>query len=107
MLSSPYASAAAVGGDPVLLRVAHGSDGDTIIVPERFTRMDENTVHYEFTIDDPTHWTSAWTGEFPFVALPSDELLYEYACHEGNYSMTNILKGERERELAKASTSQP
>jgi len=101
------ASAAAVGGDPVLLRVANGSDGDTIIVTERFTRMDENTVHYEFTIDDPTHWTSAWTGEFPFVALPSDELLYEYACHEGNYSMTNILKGERERELAKASTSQP
>ena len=101
------ASAAAVGGDPVLLRVANGSDGDTIIVTERFTRMDENTVHYEFTIDDPTHWTSAWTGEFPFVALPSDEALYEYACHEGNYSMTNILKGERERELAKASTSQP
>jgi hypothetical protein len=106
-LRKTAANAAAVGGDPVLLRMANGSDEDTITVTERFTRTGENTVHYEFTIDDPTHWTSAWTGEFPFVALPADEMLYEYACHEGNYSMTNILGGERERELAKTSTSQP
>ncbi len=94
------ANAAAVGGDPVILRVANGSDEDTITVTERFTRVDADTVHYEFTIEDPTHWTSAWAGEFPFVALPEDELLYEFACHEGNYSMTNILAGERELEKA-------
>ena len=94
------ANAAAVGGDQVILRVANGSDDDTITVTERFTRVDADTVHYEFTIEDPTHWTDAWTGEFPFVALPEDELLYEYACHEGNYSMTNILGGERELEKA-------
>jgi hypothetical protein len=94
------ANAAAVGGDQVILRVANGSDEDTITVTERFTRVDADTVHYEFTIEDPTHWTDAWTGEFPFVALPEDELLYEYACHEGNYSMTNILGGERELEKA-------
>ena len=94
------ANAAAVGGDQVILRVANGSDEDTITVTERFTRVDADTVHYEFTIEDPTHWTDAWTGEFPFVALPEDELLYEYACHEGNYSMTNILGGARELEKA-------
>ena len=100
------ANAAAVGGDPVLLRVANGSTEDTITVTERFTRVDAATVHYEFTIDDPTHWTSAWKGEFPFVVLPANELLYEYACHEGNYSMTNILGGERARELAAETENQ-
>lgn len=94
------ANAAAVGGDPVLLRMANGSHEDTITVVERFTRVDADRVHYEFTVEDPTHWTQSFTGEFPFVALPPDEALYEYACHEGNYSMTNILGGERARENA-------
>ncbi|SVA35582.1 uncharacterized protein METZ01_LOCUS88436 [marine metagenome] len=92
------ANAAAVGGDPVLLRAANGRTDDTITVTERFTRADGDTVHYSFTIEDPTQWARDWSGEFPFVALPSEELLYEYACHEGNYSMTNILGGERELE---------
>jgi len=94
------ANAAAVGGDPVLLRAANDRADDTITVTERFTRADDQTVHYEFTIEDPTQWTSAWSGEFPFVELPPEEMIYEYACHEGNYSMTNILGGERERERA-------
>ena len=96
------ANAAAVGGDPVLLRIANGRDDDTITVTERFTRVDAGTVHYEFTVDDPTHWTQSFSGEFPFTAFPPDELpfLFEYACHEGNYSMTNILGGERARERA-------
>jgi len=85
-------------GDPVLLRAANGRTDDTITVTERFTRADGDTVHYSFTIEDPTQWARDWSGEFPFVALPSEELLYEYACHEGNYSMTNILGGERELE---------
>ena len=96
------ANAAAVGGDPVLLRIANGRDDDTITVTERFTRVDAGTVRYEFTVDDPTHWTQSFSGEFPFTAFPPDELpfLFEYACHEGNYSMTNILGGERARERA-------
>ena len=50
---------------------------------------------YEFTVDDPTKWTQSFSGEFPFVSLPPEEALYEYACHEGNYSLGNILGGER------------
>jgi len=96
------ANAGAVGGDPVLLRMANGRDDDTITVTERFTRTGPGTVHYEFTVEDPTHWEQSFTGEFPFTAFPPDELpfLFEYACHEGNYSMTNILGGERALELA-------
>ena len=96
------ANAGAVGGDPVLLRMANGRDDDTITVTERFTRTGPGTVHYEFTVEDPTHWERSFSGEFPFTTFPADELpyLFEYACHEGNYSMTNILGGERARELA-------
>ncbi|MEE3202456.1 MAG: hypothetical protein VX262_04110, partial [Acidobacteriota bacterium] len=94
------ANAAAVGGDQVLLRAANGRTDDTIAVTERFTRVDARTVNYEFTIDDPTQWSTSFSGEFPFTTFPDGELeyLFEYACHEGNYSMTNILAGEREKE---------
>ncbi len=95
------ANAAATGGDPILLRAANGRTDDTITVTERFTRVDAETIHYEFTIDDPAQWTQSFSGEFPFVALPAEELLYEYACHEGNYSMPNILGGERAKESAR------
>jgi hypothetical protein len=62
-------------------------------VIERFTRVDEETILYEFTIDDPTTYTQPWGGEVPFRKV--DHLLYEYACHEGNYALTNILSGAR------------
>lgn len=69
-------------------------------VIERFTRADEETILYEFTVDDPTTYTEPWGGEIPFRAF--DDLLYEYSCHEGNYALTNILSGaqyqERQRE---------
>ncbi len=98
------AHAGAAGGDPILLRMANGRTDDTITVTERFTRVDATTLNYEFTIEDPTHWTAPFSGEFPFTAFPADELpfLYEYACHEGNYSMPNILGGERALERAAA-----
>ena len=100
------ANAGAVGGDPVLLRMANGQSDDTLTVTERFTRSGPDSLHYEFTVDDPTHFTQSFSGEFPFAAFPAEELpfLFEYACHEGNYSMTNILGGERARERA---TDQP
>ncbi len=69
---------------------------DALKVIERFTRVDEETILYEFTMDDPTTYTQAWGGEVPFTKF--DQLLYEYACHEGNYSLSNILSGARYQE---------
>jgi hypothetical protein len=61
---------------------------------ERLTRVDGDTIEYQFTVDDPTVWTSAWTGTFPLRR--TDELMYEYACHEGNgRSVEGILRGAR------------
>ncbi len=65
-------------------------------VIERFSRADEFTLKYEFTIDDPTTYTETWGGEVPFMKI--DELVYEYACHEGNYAMSNVLSGARAQE---------
>ena len=93
------ANAAAVGGDPILLRAANGRSDDTVTVIERITRVDADTLNYEFIIEDPTTWTQSIKGEFPMLRLPAEELLYEYACHEGNYSMEGILGGERTLEL--------
>ncbi|MBD93719.1 MAG: hypothetical protein CL482_05620 [Acidobacteria bacterium] len=93
------ANAAAVGGDPILLRAANGRSDDTVTVTERITRVDADTLNYEFIIEDPTTWTQSIKGEFPMLRLPAEELLYEYACHEGNYSMEGILGGERTLEL--------
>jgi len=63
---------------------------------ERFTRVDQETILYEFTIDDPTTYTEPWGGEIPMKALHGQ--LYEYACHEGNYSLAGILSGARYQE---------
>jgi hypothetical protein len=68
-------------------------------VVERFTRVDANTINYEFTVTDPTTLTSPWSAKFPLNAI--DEPLYEYACHEGNYAMPGILKGARLQEKLK------
>jgi hypothetical protein len=69
-------------------------------VTERFTRVDRNTLRYTFTVDDPTIWTRPWTAEVNMI--PSSGPIYEYACHEGNYSMTNLLSGARAEETAAA-----
>jgi hypothetical protein len=70
----------------------NGSSKD-LKVTERFTRVDDKTLLYRFTVEDPTTWDRPWTGEYPWVA--SNETLYEYACHEGNYSLESMLKGAR------------
>jgi len=67
---------------------------------ERFTRVDADTIDYRFTVDDPTTWTKPWTAVFPI--LRSDGRLYEYACHEGNYALPNILRGARAQEKVTA-----
>ncbi|MGH9145615.1 MAG: hypothetical protein ACRD1Q_02825 [Vicinamibacterales bacterium] len=63
---------------------------------ERFTRVDEDTIRYQFTIDDPSTWTKPWSAEVPWAK--SSPPLFEHACHEGNYGLGNILAGARMEE---------
>jgi hypothetical protein len=60
---------------------------------ERFTRVNADMLDYEVTVDDPSTFTRKWTASIPMVK--SQDRLYEYACHEGNYSLTNMLRGSR------------
>lgn len=69
---------------------------ENLHVVERFRRVDATTINYRFTVDDPTTFTAAFTGEIPFNAM--DEPIYEYACHEGNYALGNVLSGARNEE---------
>jgi hypothetical protein len=69
---------------------------ENLHVVERFTRVDSKNLLYQFTIDDPETWTKPWTGEFTWPATNAN--IYEYACHEANYALTDILKGARLRE---------
>jgi len=80
-------------------------------VTEKFTRVGKNRLHYAFTVEDPTVWDAAWGGEYEFS--PMNGMIYEYACHEGNYALPGILAGARAEEAqkaaeaAKAKTSAP
>jgi hypothetical protein len=67
---------------------------------ERFTRVDPDTILYEFTVDDPTAFTRSWTAQIPMRRTASP--VYEYACHEGNYAMAGMLAGARADEKAAA-----
>ena len=69
---------------------------ESMNVVERFTRVDADTVAYAFTINDAPTWTQPWTVEFPLSEM--EDVLYEYACHEGNYSIAGVLGGAREDE---------
>jgi hypothetical protein len=96
------------------LGVSRGSwDGDTLVVEttnftdktrfrgsgeglkttERFTLTEDGTILYRFTVEDPSTWEQAWTGEYPWNR--SDEEIFEYACHEGNYALDTVLRGAR------------
>jgi hypothetical protein len=77
-------------------------------VVERFTRTGPDTLQWQLTIDDPGAWTKPWTATIPL--RPSKKAIYEYACHEGNYGLTDILAGARledKAEEAAGRTSQP
>jgi len=65
---------------------------------EKFSRIDPDTLLYEFTVSDPTTWTKPFTAQVPMKK--SDQSVFEYACHEGNYAMTGILSGARSVENA-------
>lgn len=82
------------GTDPTNFK---GSN-ETLHIVERFTRTDANTLNYEFTIEDPKTFTRPWTGAIPLQK--TDDHIYEYACHEGNYGMFGILSGQRAEQKA-------
>ena len=73
---------------------------ESLHIVERFTRVDARTLRYQFTVDDPTTWDRSWTAEYAWPA--TGERIYEYACHEGNYAMGNILRGARLKEKDEA-----
>ena len=74
---------------------AVGTSKEKLLI-ERFTRVDPYTVNYEWTIDDPATFTDKFTAIVPMTRVAGQ--LYEYACHEGNYGMMNILRGARYEE---------
>ena len=109
-------SSARWDGDTLVVETASFADKDhywwasawrasrpTLRLVERFRRVDEDTIDYVFTMEDPAMFTTAWTASFP---LTTDQAargvttgsLYEYACHEGNYSSVNVLSGARIQE---------
>jgi hypothetical protein len=75
---------------------------DAVEFVERFTRTGPDTLQYEVTINDPKTWTTPWTISFPLRRDP-DYQIFEYACHEGNYSMRNTLSGSRADEAQSGS----
>jgi hypothetical protein len=80
---------------------------ENLHLTERFTRIDRDTLQYRVTIDDPTTFTRPWTIELPAARMDGD--IYEYACHEGNYGMRNLLSASRaaEREEAEKASNAP
>src|SRR5262245_46496717 len=73
---------------------------ENLHVIERFTRIDANTLLYRFTVEDPATWDRPWTGEFIWPS--TNDQMFDYACHEANYSLENILRGARLREAEAA-----
>jgi len=90
-------------GDTLVVESTNFSDktnvrgsGEGLRLVERFTRTGANTLLYEFTVDDAASFTKPWTAALP-MARTTDQI-YEYACHEGNYAMSGILRGARSAE---------
>lgn len=73
---------------------------ENMTLVERLTRVDSGTLEYQFTVTDPETWEASWTVSIPMVR--TDVPMYEFACHEGNYGLFNILAGARMEELAEA-----
>jgi hypothetical protein len=68
---------------------------ESLQLVERFKRVDPATLEYTITVEDPTTFTRPWTAVIPISKLSDDTQIYEYACHEGNYAMSNLLSGGR------------
>jgi hypothetical protein len=83
-------------------RMPYRGAGENLRVVERFSRLNAETLGYEITFEDPTTWTQSWTAAYPM--RPSEGPLFEYACHEGNYGLANILEVARDERAAEAAT---
>jgi hypothetical protein len=81
-------------------RTAYENSGEHMKLTERFTRTGPNTMMYEFTVNDPESFTKPWTARYPMAKV--NEMIYEYACHEGNYGLAGSLSGARAEERAAA-----
>jgi hypothetical protein len=77
-------------------KTRYRGSSENLKVTERLTRLDANTILYRFTIDDPATFTKPWTGELPLTATSGP--IFEYACHEGNQALIDILAGARAQE---------
>jgi len=88
-------------------RLGIGANGDGVRyseylrLVERFTRMNDRSIQYEVTVHDPKTFTASWTVAFP-ITHESGYQIFEYACHEGNYAMSNILSAACAEEKAEA-----
>ena len=76
-------------------RTSYLGSSENMKLTQRFTRTGSNTLEYQFTVEDPAVWSEPWTGMFNFIRDDSQYELVEYACHEGNYGMTNTLSAAR------------
>jgi hypothetical protein len=76
---------------------------ESLHLVERFKRIDASTIEYTITVEDPTTFSRPWTAVIPISKLSDDTQIYEYACHEGNYAMPNLLRGGR-ADAARTST---
>ena len=86
---------------PTFVQTVFGT-GENLRLVERFTRVDADTIDYRFTVEDDSVFTGSWTAAIPMNRF--DGTLFEYACHEGNYGLPNMLRGARVKE---ALASQP
>jgi hypothetical protein len=78
--------------------VYQGANPETYKITERFTRVADDAINYEFTIEDPTTWTKPWTAIVPWNKIDPKEQMYEYMCHEDNFDIVHLLSGARARE---------
>ena len=93
-------------GDTLVIDTTNFTDmspfpgAENLHVVERLTRADDETIRYQFTVEDPGMWTRPWSGEVPITKISGQ--IYEYACHEANYGLQNTLRGARVAEEAAA-----
>jgi hypothetical protein len=83
-----------------VIQTGHRGSGKTLRLVERFTRIDADTIDYRFTVEDPATFTRPYTVAIPMRKAPDSDRIHEYACHEGNHAMLNILKAGRANEQA-------
>ena len=77
-------------------KTAFQGSSENMRLIERFTRVADDTIRYQFTVEDPSTWTRPWSAEVPWKKTVGP--LFEHACHEGNYGLSNILAGARAEE---------